>query len=207
MIARELGLVLVCDLDGVVFDFDREWVARHRAWWPEAPDSPEVAMPQMWDDLHLLSGLGHRQVFWDWWYASGGFVGLPLYPGARDALWFARDRGWSIVYATNRPTPDVVTAEELVRAGLPDAHQLEHTDSKWELPASLFLEDAPHNLEMMHAVRGSTTLRVVRPWNRIEDYPQLADIPSISNLTRDTLAGPVAIVERLWERRKERLKR
>lgn len=187
------GLGMVVDLDGVVFDFDRGWTTRHRdqfLWSEAAP-----GLTQEWDQLHLIAGFATREEFWEWFFDTGGFTGMPLYPGARDALWMADSRGWFIVYATNRPTPDTVTAKELVRAGLPAAHRLHHTQAKWEVPGDLYLEDAPGNITAMLSM-GCRVVPVERPWNQslLAGFDPDATIPG---LTRDTLLPWLVGVERL----------
>ena len=159
------SMTLACDLDGVVFDFDRAWVQRHRAWFGS---DLQPNMPQDWNELHLLAGFPDPTAFWSWWYASGGFRGVPLHEGARQALRMADLRGWSIVYVTNRPA-DLVTERALEEAWIPQRHHLIHTQAKWEIPAHLWVEDSPLNLgPLVETPREPMpwVLRVERPWNR-----------------------------------------
>lgn len=177
-------LTLVCDLDGVVMDFDRAWVTRRRA---ERPDlNLRQNMPQRWGDITRLGGFDHDHEFWQWFDASGGWVGVPLYEGARDALWSINDRGWHIIYATNRrESPQ--TQNELVRFQLPQAHHLVHTKAKWEVSGDLYLEDSPGNLVEMRN-RGLPVIRVGRPWNRALEYPELDGIATIADLTEHQIS-------------------
>jgi hypothetical protein len=107
----------------------------------------------------------------------------------------ADTRGWFIVYATNRPMPDSVTSDELVRAGLPGAHRLSHTKAKWEVPGDLYLEDAPGNISAMLSM-GCRVVPVKRPWN--QSYLAGFDpAGTITNVTRETLLPWLEAVERL----------
>lgn len=178
-----MSMVLVCDLDGVIFDFDRAWTDRHRA---DFGSDLKPRMPQRWADIYEMSGLD-RDAFWKWWTSTGGFASLPVHEGAREALVMAGHEGWWVIYATNRHRYTYATTlDALHEAGMPHPSSLVHTRRKWTLEADLFVEDAPENLMRMHE-HGSATLRIERPWNRPEDYPELSDVPSIPDLTSEGL--------------------
>lgn len=188
---NNLELVLVCDLDGVIIDFDRGWCERR---------SVEPGQAQAWDELHLVGGFDSREDYWAWFYESGGFKGLPLYPGAKEALWMANDRGWFIIYATNRPGQDsMITVQALVHASLPQAHHVYVTQRKWEVAGDLYLEDAPGNIMAMMDM-GCRVVPVERPWN--QDLLHAFDPDgTIDGVTVDTLKPWLEAVEDLTQAR------
>lgn len=174
---------MVCDLDGVVFDFDRAWTTRHRR---QFGSQVQRLTPQGWGQVHELAGMGVDE-FWEWWERSGSWSGMPTYPGAVEALRLAEAEGWDITYATNRPLPDHHTRGAILEAGLPQPENLKWVTRKWEVEGDLYLEDAPGNLVEMYR-HGRAAVRVERPWNSPELYPMLEGKSSIPNLTPATLA-------------------
>src|SRR5690606_23159391 len=122
-------------------------------------------MPQDWNELHLLAGFPDPAAFSSWWYASGGFRGVPLHEGAREALRMADLRGWSIVYVTNRPA-DLVAERALEEAWIPQRHRLIETQVRWAIPAPLWGEGSPLSLGPLVQIPREPmpwVLRVERP--------------------------------------------
>jgi hypothetical protein len=183
-------LVLVCDLDGVVVDFDRGWCERRGI---------EPGQVQEWDELHILAGLDSPAEFWRWFQESGGFAGLPLFPQAKAALELAAHRGWFIVYATNRPDWALhQTQQDLILHGLPQAHHLTFTPRKWGVQGDLYLEDAPANIMAMWSM-GCRVVPVWQPWN----HRLLANLPIddwLESLTPHSLRPWLEAIEELTDR-------
>lgn len=187
---------IVCDLDGVVFDFDRTWIERYHAWFPGARPHLRPGLPQLWGDIVIMAGFDSSKQFWAWWSASGGWEEMDLYPQAVDALWALNDEGHQLVYATNRPKPDTQTGPELVRLEFPQAVNLRHVQAKWEIPGDAYIEDAPHNLVEMDPVR---TIRIKRPWNDPILYPDLGGLLAIDNLTPSLIFAALGMMGDLKE--------
>jgi len=79
---------LVLDLDGCVADI-MPFVRRYKAFGEN----------ETWERAELEAGKAG-------WYESGGFLGLPVLPGAAEVVQWLKRAGWSIIVVTARPVWD-----------------------------------------------------------------------------------------------------
>lgn len=152
------------DLDGVVADFNAGWIARYNQHF-EGALTPDQVMH--WDGLVPMTHFADMDEFWSWARegTSSIFRELPCYEGACPAL-AALARDHDIVVISSKydwAIPD--TLEWLAEHRFP-TREIHFTWEKHTVDCDVYLEDAPHNLELLVRERPDrTTCRFVRPWN------------------------------------------
>ena len=161
----------VIDLDGVVFDFDRGWIERYNR---EFGTDIGINQDQRYNELHLLVGLAAPIDFWDWFRYTTGFLDLPLYDGAEEALERQGKLG-HVTLATSRPKWARMQTNRAVRG-------LHHDDlafiaQKEMLLADVYVDDNPEQLEKLYRMRSRAEVwRIRRPWNeQLEQFENNAD--------------------------------
>lgn len=167
------------DIDGVVADFNKGWVERYNEDFGSelTPDSVT-----MWDGMERLTHFPDMQAFWEWAEDFGNgslFRHLEAYPDAVPAL-ERLSTVHDIVIITTKPDWAVLdTIAWIADHKLPtrEVHVVDWTTPKWGVPCDVYLDDAPHQIEDIHANRPDSVMcRFVRPWN--EPVPGTREISS-----------------------------
>jgi 5'(3')-deoxyribonucleotidase len=158
-------LRLGIDLDGVVADFNRGWIGRYNREFGTTLDPAQVVM---WDGIHKLTHFETMDSFWTWAQAgdTSFFRDLPVIEGALETLTdLAREHRIVIVSSKfDWAIPD--TLAWLSEHRIP-AREIHFVWDKTTVPCDIYLEDAPHNLEVLVRKRPDSLIcRMVRPWNR-----------------------------------------
>jgi 5'(3')-deoxyribonucleotidase len=171
-------LRLGIDLDGVVADFNRGWIARCNR---ERGTTLEPEHVVGWDGLHHLAGFASMDGFWAWARhdaATGRsvFRDLPPMPDAVPSL-ERLARRHRIVILTSRfdwAIPD--TLHWIARHQIP-AREVHFVERKQDVPCDVYLDDAPHQLAALVAGRPDALVcRAVRSWN--QPVPGASDVTS-----------------------------
>lgn len=88
---------------------------------------------------------------------SGGFARMKLYPNAKEVLWRLKEKGHMISIVTarylrenDRHAVNVSTSEFLCNNNLP-VDELHITAEKVNVIADVYLDDSPHNIEVLRA--------------------------------------------------------
>ena len=175
MTADRRTLRLGIDLDGVVADFNRGWMARYNAEF-DAALQPDFV--RGWDDLHPHTHFRDARSFWRWASGDEGpsiFRDLPPYPDALGNLDALHARGHRIVILTHKPDWAVHdTMAWLAEHRIP-TREVHFPRDKSAIPCDVYLDDANHNLEAIRRARPrSAVCRFVRAWN--EPLTSVADI-------------------------------
>ena len=164
------------DLDGVVADFNSGWIRRYNEQF-----GADVAFDSMvaWDGIPALTHFRHMGEFWEWAKDHDGhslFRHLDTYDGAVEAL-RRLARAHAVVIITRKPgwaTHDTFAWIAEHRLPTREVHITRH---KWTVTCDLYLDDGPHVLEELVAMRPeSIVCRFVRPWN--DPVPGAEDISS-----------------------------
>lgn len=164
------------DLDGVVADFNTGWMTRYNE--EHGTDlRPEQA--QTWDAMIPLTRFETEDEFWEWARNDGGeglFRNLPVFPEARVAL----DRlaiNHDIIILTTKPDWAESETFQWIGENRIPTREVHMTYEKWKVDCDVYLDDGPHNLEMLTLERPDRTVcRFVRPWN--EPVPGAIDVDS-----------------------------
>ncbi len=190
------------DMDGVIVDFNAEWVRLHRE---EFGSDLEPEMVQTWDGLHTLAGFADMAAFWTW--AEGGtdrpsiFRHMVPFPGAIETLRALAAEGHRLHIVTAKPpwaVPD--TLRWLADHDLPLA-AVHFEEEKHTVPCDIYLDDAPHVLDALaaHRLPNSLVCRMIRPWNRpidgvadVTDWQGFHDAVTKWSSTRTAIDGPAA---------------
>ncbi len=167
-------LRLGIDLDGVVADFNHGWTTRYNRDFPhELPRlGGELTADDVveWNAPTALSHFPTMSAFWKWaeTCAEGRslFHGLDPYEGALDALHDLRGAGHHLVILTTKPHFSIHdTYDWLARHRVPST-EIHILDDKTQVECDVYLDDANHNLEALHAAHPDAAVcRYVRPWN------------------------------------------
>ena len=168
------------DLDGVVADYVyglREVVAADRGVLPETLTLDVDWHFEVWGLSKLEWKSYHQSAVLD----RRIFRTLPVIPGAVDALHRLRAAGASIRILTQRHSPDGLhhsvledTADWLQRNNIPfDDFML--VGDKAAVPCSLYLEDAPHQIDALVGAERSV-LVFEQPWNRASISPRRVEV-------------------------------
>jgi 5'(3')-deoxyribonucleotidase len=155
------------DLDGVVADFNGGWIGRYNTQFAAGLSLDAV---RHWGGILDVTHFADMAEFWAWARHQDGasiFRYLEPYPGALEALHRLERAGHEIVILTFKPDwalPDTFSWLGEHRVPTREVHV---TDHKHLVACDVYLDDAPHQLKRIGAVRPqSTTCRFVRPWNR-----------------------------------------
>lgn len=171
--ANRRSLRLGIDLDGVVADFNRGWMARYNAQF-DARLEPELVAA--WDDLHPHTHFPDTRAFWRW--ASGRadageahrpsiFRDLPPYPDALDALAALTDHGHRVVILSHKPDWAVHDTLAWLAEHRVPTREVHLTARKGSVGCDVYLDDANHNLKAIRRARPRAQVcRFVRPWNQ-----------------------------------------
>lgn len=162
-----MNLRLAIDLDGVVADFNRGWTSayNHRFGGQLAAE-----MVESWDGPLALTHFEDMSAFWAWARDVDGqsvFRHLEPYPEALEALGRLDRDGHRVVIVSAKPDwaiPD--TLAWLAQHRIP-TREVHFTESKFEVDADVYLDDAPAQLQELTRHRGASAAvcRYVRPWN------------------------------------------
>ncbi len=173
MTANRRSLRLGIDLDGVVADFNRGWMARYNAQFDTRLE-PELVTA--WDDLHPHTHFSDTRAFWRWASGRGDAAGphrtsifrdLPPYPEALAALAALAAQKHRVVILSQKPDWAVHdTLAWLAEHRIP-TREVHLTSRKGSVACDVYLDDANHHLEAIRQARPSAQIcRFVRPWNR-----------------------------------------
>ncbi len=153
------------DLDGVVTDFNSGWMARYNEEYGAAL-SPE--MVTTWDAMIPLTHFASVEDFWAWAENEGGhglFRHLPAFPEALPALDRLSVHHDLVILTTKPPWATSETFAWIADHHIP-TREVHITDEKWRVDCDVYLDDGPHNLELLVRERPDRTVcRFVRPWN------------------------------------------
>ncbi len=175
---------LAIDLDGVVANFNEGWI---RFYNREFGTSLEVAEVDAWDVIPSLTHFAHMGEFWAWAEDLDGsslFRHLDPFPDALPALDTLVARGHEIVIVTSKPDFAVAdTHAWIAEHGIP-VTEVHIVERKHEVPADVYLEDAPHQLYQLRRRRPDTVVvRFARPWNHeipgtetVESWSEFLDL-------------------------------
>jgi FMN phosphatase YigB (HAD superfamily) len=171
-------MIIGVDIDGVIVDFDRGWVER---WNSTHEHQVQVGAPQMWQWMHRLAGLPDAETWWEWFETTGGFWKLPYYEGALRALHYIAGQERVMLISSRPPYGRDPVYEMINRHGLGDVLEgVLFLEDKGEAPIYSLVEDRPDTL--LNAMHTFDVVRVERPWNQVEDYPELEGIQTVSSL-------------------------
>lgn len=172
---RSTGLRLGIDLDGVVVDFTGGWMRAYNAAFG-ADLRREQAVT--WAAPATLTHFGTMRRFWRWAATAGEgaslFRDLDPYPGALPAL-RRLARHHQVVIVTTKPRFAVADTFAWLDLHAVPAEEVHVVDDKTSVRCDVYLEDADHNLDDLHAAHPAALVcRFVRPWNR--PRPGVSDV-------------------------------
>lgn len=161
---RRLPLRVICDLDGVVANFDdsaRALLKEHRG--VDAPPSDG------WDSIQSYC----TDEDWGWLWAEGVELGLfrncVPYAGAEPAL-RQLDRLVELAFVTSRPKaaiPDTLAWLGRYRFPVPELHVVCDRPKSDVVPqADIYIDDGPHVIDDLRRNTHGLVLIFDRPWNR-----------------------------------------
>jgi len=176
------------DLDGVVAQFNKGWMQRHREQFGSDLDP---AMVTSWDGLDRLAGFGSMSEFWTWFRNGDGpswFRHLDTYPNAMDTIHRLRDAGHDIVILTHKfdwSIPD--TFGWLSDIGMP-SREVHILGDKYRIECDVYLDDSPLVLpELVENRPAATVCRFVRPWNvPVEGAVDIRDWAEFESIVTET---------------------
>ncbi len=160
--ATRLGI----DLDGVVADFNAGWIPLYNERFGATVSVDDV---DGWNSPVRLTHFSSMSQFWAWSATAGQgasiFRVLDPYPHAIDTL-RRLSRRHHIVIITTKPHFAIHdTYAWLAEYRIPST-EVHIVDDKTTVSCDVYLEDADHNLEDLHATHPSSIVcRFVRPWN------------------------------------------
>ncbi len=153
------------DLDGVVADFNRGWMALYNEEFGTSL-TPDLVVT--WDGVHELAGFASMSEFWRWARGTDRpsiFRHLPTFPGAVDSL-RALAADHDIVIITTKPPWAVHDTFAWLADNEIPTREVHVTNHKHRVAADVYLEDSPYHLPALVERRpDSTVCRFVRPWN------------------------------------------
>lgn len=167
------GLRLGIDLDGVVADFNHGWTRRYNA---EFGAQLAADMVRHWDGIPPLTHFEDMDQFWEWAQAASPtfFRELPLFPGARETMHDLWERHRIVIITSKHRWAITDTLAWFAEHELP-ADEIHFSWDKPRVPADVYLEDSPANLQLLAERRPDATVcRMVRPWN--EPLPGVVDV-------------------------------
>ena len=153
------------DLDGVVTDFNVGWMSRYNKAFGTnlTPD-----MVDHWDAMVELTHFADVTEFWRWaeaWPSPRLFRDLPVVPGALESLNRLSAIHDIVIITTKPPWATHDTYAWISDNKIPTT-EVHITDQKWKVDCDIYLDDGPHNLELLVRERPDrTTVRFVQPWN------------------------------------------
>ncbi len=153
------------DLDGVVADFNVGWMTRYNE---ERGTSLVAEHVDHWDAMVSLTDFESDSEFWEWAKNGDGpglFRNLPVFPDALPALGrLSVDH--DIVIITTKPKWAIHDTYAWLSDHRIPTHEVHITEEKWKVDCDVYLDDGPHNLELLVRERPDrTAVRFVRPWN------------------------------------------
>ncbi|MEZ5175231.1 MAG: hypothetical protein R2823_03390 [Acidimicrobiia bacterium] len=153
------------DLDGVVADFNSGWMTRFNT---ERGTDLTPDLVDHWNAMVDLAGFVDEQDFWEWARNGDGpglFATLPVYPEALPAL-RRLAKNHQIVIVTTKPSWAVPETFGWIADKRLPTREVHIARRKWTVDCDIYLDDGPHNLEMLVERRPDRTVcRFVRPWN------------------------------------------
>jgi 5'(3')-deoxyribonucleotidase len=164
------------DLDGVVADFNAGWMKLYNE---EFGTSLTPDMVDHWNAMMDIAHFSNEAEFWQWARNDGGpglFRHLPVFPEALPALErLALDH--EIVIITTKPSWATHETYQWIADHRIPTREVHITRRKWKVECDVYLDDGPHNLEMLVVERPDrTTCRFVQPWN--DPVPGAVDVDS-----------------------------
>lgn len=157
------------DLDGVVADFNAGWMERYNA---ERGTNLTTDLVDHWGAMNDLTDFPTEHNFWEWARNDNGpglFRHLPLYPDALPAL-ERLAKNHAIVIITTKPRWAIHDTYAWIADNKIPTREVHITRQKWLVDCDIYLDDGPHNLEVLPRERPDRTVcRFVRPWNEPVD--------------------------------------
>ena len=162
------------DLDGVVADFNAGWVSLYNDQFDRELASDMVTSWGGMIDLTHFTDMGE---FWRWAGQGDGhsiFRHLDTYPGAVETL-EQLSVMHDIVIITTKPDWAIHDTFAWLSDHRIPTREVHILEDKWTVPCDVYLDDAPHQIEAIHANRPeSAMVRFVRAWN--EPRPGVHDV-------------------------------
>lgn len=154
------------DLDGVVADFNSGWIPLYNERFGASLTVDDV---DGWNSPVRLTHFTSMSQFWGWSATAGQgssvFRILDPYPHAIDTL-HRLSRRHHIVIVTTKPDFAIHDTYAWLAEHRVPSTEVHIVDDKASISCDVYLEDADHNLEDLHASRPSSLVcRFVRPWN------------------------------------------
>ncbi len=184
------SLRLGIDLDGVVANFNVGWIDRYNESFEAGLREAEIVS---WDSPLDLTHFDDMEQFWAW--AQEGkttvFRSLPPYEGALETLAALAQRHRIVIVSSkfDWAIPDTlawIAQHRIV------AQEIHFVWDKWTVPCDVYLEDAPHNLEVLpDKCPGALVCRMVRPWNQpVEGTLDVTDWEHFARLVGELEVNP-----------------
>lgn len=154
------------DLDGVVASFSHGWATAYQQDFGGDLITEDKIIGWNINDLTHFKNMDE---FWEWLRTRHPqvFRFLPLYPGAREALWWLHRTNHDIVIITTKPDwAHECTSVWLDENKIP-CDELWITKNKREVPrCDVYVDDGVHNLEpLIEEYPDSVVVRWIQPWN------------------------------------------
>ncbi|MCB1246975.1 MAG: hypothetical protein KDB69_06910 [Acidimicrobiia bacterium] len=153
------------DLDGVVADFNTGWMRRYNEAYGTAL-TPDLV--DHWDAMMSLTHFASMDEFWEWsrqWPDPRLFRDLPVVDGALESMQRLATDHEIVIITTKPPWANHDTFAWIADTGIP-TNEVHITDRKWLVDCDVYLDDGPHNLNVLVRERPDRTIcRYVQPWN------------------------------------------
>lgn len=154
------------DLDNVVVDFHTRWTTMYRTWFGQ-----DATHQDEWDGIVTGTHFEDEAEFFTWFDRTYGWDDLPWIEGAPGGIDNLLSSGHAIVFVTARHTHEarMATTRWLRESPWPDI-PLRFSNSKFEVPAGLWIDDSPQVIEGLERA-GKDVIVFDQPWNRhLEDF-------------------------------------
>jgi 5'(3')-deoxyribonucleotidase len=176
------GIRVGVDMDGVLADFNRGWMARFNI---DFGTSLDPSMVVQWDGLHRLTHFDSMDSFWAWARGAGHstFRDAPPLPGAIEAIKRIGTRHRVVIVSSKFDWAIPDSLAWLADHGVP-AREVHFLWDKSLAGCDIYLEDAPHQLEELRAALPEAVVcRMVQPWNGpvdgVEDVRSWAEFEAL----------------------------
>ena len=153
------------DLDNTTLDWQGHWADLYALWFDRYVDP---AVLDTWNACIDGTHFDSMVEFYDWFAKADGWRTLPYLPGALGGLDTLLSAGHNIEFITARPKAAEGDTWEWFRGQRWGQHrrcEMSITRGKWQIPCSVYVDDAPEMIEGL-LEHGKTVIVFDRPWNR-----------------------------------------